>query len=54
MIDAVRKDKKRENDIVHFVLLDGIGQAVVEALPLADLEGYIEKGLGVHEEKGSI
>jgi len=54
MIDAVRKDKKRENDIVHFVLLDGIGQAVVAALPLADLEGYIEKGLGVHEEKGSI
>jgi 3-dehydroquinate synthase len=54
MIDAVRKDKKRENDIVHFVLLDGIGQAVVEALPLADLEGYIEKGLGVHEEKRSI
>ena len=54
MIDAVRKDKKRENDIVHFVLLDGIGQAVVAALPLADLEGYIEKGLGVHEEKRSI
>ncbi len=41
MMAAVHKDKKRESDIVHFVLLDGIGQAVVAALPFADLEGYI-------------
>ncbi|MFZ0133129.1 MAG: 3-dehydroquinate synthase [Desulfobacterales bacterium] len=37
MIAAVRKDKKRESDSVHFVLLRGIGEAVVEKIKLEEL-----------------
>jgi 3-dehydroquinate synthase len=42
MLDAIRRDKKREADVVHFVLLRGIGQAVVEKISLDDLEAYIK------------
>jgi 3-dehydroquinate synthase len=38
VIDAVRKDKKRESDAIHFVLLRGIGEAMVERVSLAELE----------------
>jgi 3-dehydroquinate synthase len=46
ILDAVRKDKKRERDIVHFVLLNGIGQAVVEAIPFDELGRSFENVLG--------
>ena len=42
MIDAVRKDKKRESDAVHFILLRGIGEAVVHHIPLAELQDFFE------------
>lgn len=42
MLDAIRRDKKREADVVHFVLLCGIGQAVVEKISLEKLEAYIK------------
>jgi 3-dehydroquinate synthase len=42
MLNAIRRDKKREADVVHFVLLRGIGQAVVEKISLEKLEGYIK------------
>lgn len=42
MIESIRKDKKRESDIVHFVLLNGIGHAVVEAIPFDELESNFE------------
>ncbi|MFZ0242007.1 MAG: 3-dehydroquinate synthase [Desulfobacterales bacterium] len=41
MIAAVRKDKKRESDGVHFVLLRDIGEAVVEKITLAELQRLI-------------
>lgn len=42
MIDAVRKDKKRESDALHFILLRGVGEAVVHHIPLAELQGFFE------------
>lgn len=38
---AVRADKKRRGDTVDFVLLSGIGRAVVAGMSFAELEGYI-------------
>jgi len=43
VIDALRHDKKRENDTVHFVLLRRLGEAVVEQIPLSELEAVIHK-----------
>ncbi len=40
LLEAVRKDKKREGDILHFVLLEGIGKAVVTKLAFEELEEY--------------
>ncbi|OPX95085.1 MAG: 3-dehydroquinate synthase [Syntrophorhabdus sp. PtaB.Bin006] len=37
VIDAVGKDKKREDEDIHFVLLDGIGAARIEKLKLQEL-----------------
>ena len=41
LLEAVRKDKKREGGILHFVLLEGVGKAVVEELAFKELEGHI-------------
>jgi 3-dehydroquinate synthase len=41
ILDAIRKDKKRENDIIHFVLLKRIGEAETRAIPIKDLEKMI-------------
>jgi 3-dehydroquinate synthase len=38
VVDALLRDKKREADAVHFVLLEDIGRAVVEPIPIAELE----------------
>ena len=35
IFDVLKKDKKREQDHIHFVLLKNIGQAVVEELPVS-------------------
>jgi len=43
VMDAMRHDKKRENNTVHFVLLRGLGEAVVETLPLSDLATVISE-----------
>lgn len=37
VLDALHKDKKRQGDRIHFVLLDGIGSAVVDRISLAEL-----------------
>ena len=39
ILDAIAKDKKRAGDHIHFVLLNGIGNARVDQLTLAELEG---------------
>ena len=41
IIDAIRKDKKREDDIIHFVLLRKIGEAETKAISLTDLQSMI-------------
>jgi 3-dehydroquinate synthase len=38
IFDAVTKDKKRAGDRIHFVLLNGIGKAVVEPITLKELK----------------
>jgi 3-dehydroquinate synthase len=37
VMEALGKDKKRERESVHFVLLDGLGKAVINDLPLSEL-----------------
>jgi 3-dehydroquinate synthase len=38
LIDALRRDKKREGDAVRFVFLEAIGRPLVREIPLSDLE----------------
>ncbi len=39
---TVRKDKKREGDLIYFILLKKIGEGVIKRIPLAVLEGLID------------
>ena len=41
LFDAVTKDKKREGGSIKFVLLKGLGQAVVEDIPLSGLKSVL-------------
>jgi len=41
VLDAIHKDKKRQGDRIHFVLLRAIGHAVVEEIPLEELKELI-------------
>ncbi|UCD89122.1 MAG: 3-dehydroquinate synthase [Desulfobacterales bacterium] len=41
IIDAVHKDKKREGDRIHFVLLNGLGSAFVDNIPIKELTAAI-------------
>ena len=43
VLDAIEKDKKRENERIHFVLLQGIGNAVLEEIPLKNLDVLIDE-----------
>jgi 3-dehydroquinate synthase len=38
VVDAVLRDKKREAGTIHFVLLEDIGKAVVEPIPISELK----------------
>lgn len=38
ILDAIAKDKKRAGDHIHFVLLNGIGKAVVEPITVKELK----------------
>jgi 3-dehydroquinate synthase len=38
LIDAIRKDKKREDDEIHCVLLEGIGSAKIDRIKIEELE----------------
>lgn len=42
VLDAVRKDKKRESVCIKFVLLNRIGSAVVEGISIEELEDIID------------
>jgi 3-dehydroquinate synthase len=41
LLEALRKDKKRKGERIHFVLLKALGRAVVEELSFEELEGYL-------------
>lgn len=43
VLDAMAKDKKREGDNIHFVLLSAIGKAVIEQISLAELEKVLHR-----------
>jgi 3-dehydroquinate synthase len=38
VMDAVRKDKKREGENIHFVLLNGIGSSRIETISMDEIE----------------
>lgn len=38
VIDAIKRDKKREDSSLHFVFLSGIGSALVRKIPVSELE----------------
>jgi len=42
LMDALEKDKKRQEEGVYFVLLAGVGQPVVEKIPFDELETLAE------------
>jgi len=44
IIDALKKDKKRQQDQIHFVLLQGLGNAVVVPIAIAELERWLMSG----------
>jgi len=41
VLEALRKDKKRQGELIHFVLLDDIGRAIVDEIPLKELEAAL-------------
>ena len=41
IVDALEKDKKRKGDRIYFVLLDEIGNAFVDQIPIKELEAVI-------------
>lgn len=41
-LEMVRRDKKREKDIIHFVLLNDIGSGFIREMPLQDLISWME------------
>jgi 3-dehydroquinate synthase len=43
ILDAMRKDKKREGDAIQFVLLEKIGKAIIRNIPLKHLEKVINE-----------
>jgi 3-dehydroquinate synthase len=43
VMDAIGKDKKREGGKINFVLLEGIGQAVVERISMEELEAVLRE-----------
>ncbi len=42
VVDALARDKKREGSSIHFVLLAGIGRAVIDRITIAELENVLK------------
>jgi len=43
MLEALRKDKKRQSENIHFILLQSLGHAIVEKISIEELETVIEE-----------
>jgi 3-dehydroquinate synthase len=41
LIEALKKDKKREGDAIHFVLPDGIGKVIVKQIPIKEIKNML-------------
>ncbi len=41
LLEGIRKDKKRENDTINFVLLDGIGSTIIKPIEISQLKEII-------------
>lgn len=42
IMDAIRKDKKREGNYIHSILLEGIGRARIERIAISEIEELID------------
>lgn len=42
IFEILKKDKKKEGDFIHFVLMKGIGEVVIEKITLNEIENYIK------------
>ena len=42
IFDAMKKDKKREGEGIHFVLLNALGEVVIEEISMKELEEAID------------
>jgi len=42
LIDALKKDKKRQSEDIYFVLLRGIGKSEVTKMSFPEIEEYID------------
>lgn len=49
VFEAMLKDKKKERNHIHFVLMEGIGKARVEIIELTRLKQYIDERYNLHE-----
>jgi 3-dehydroquinate synthase len=38
-----KMDKKREGDAIHFVLLEEIGKAITQAVPISELKQLLDE-----------
>ncbi|MCF8024591.1 MAG: 3-dehydroquinate synthase [Desulfobacteraceae bacterium] len=46
VFDALARDKKRMDDSIHFVLLAGVGQSIMEPVELGELKQFLENLAG--------
>lgn len=44
IFEILKKDKKKESDFIHFILMKGIGDVVIEKITLREIENYIKNG----------
>jgi 3-dehydroquinate synthase len=47
LLEAIEKDKKRENDFIHFVLNRGTGDSEVREIPYRELASLLDKALKI-------
>jgi len=52
VVDAVLRDKKRKADRIHFVMLEDIGRAAVEDIPIAELKAAAAAFEGILQATG--
>ena len=43
VLDALKKDKKRKGDDMDFILLKGIGKAIIKEIPINELEKVLKE-----------